>query len=419
MLSIPRSFFPFPRTRRRLSDKLRTFLLHIFLVAVVASSRLAGSTQDEIKKKQVELESLRDQIKEFEGKIKEQQKNEKATLELLDTYDRKATIVRRLISKLKNEEKELQKNIEQTRLELGKLEDQLSFLKRHYARYVSSVYKSGKDYDVELLLTSTSINQFYLRTEYLKRFTEQRQKDSQKISTKKNEIENRQLRLQQQLSEERRLIAEKGAEEDKLATLVTERKDVLFQIRKDKKSIQREIDRKIKAAQQLENLVANLIEAERIKKEREAKAREGKFPQPPAMVGTFESKKGKLRWPVSQGAVVAKFGNQRHPTLKTITENTGIDVAVKSGTPVSTVAEGEVTTIWWLPGYGNLVIVDHYSGYRTVYAHLSEIQVAEGQRLKEGDIIGASGETLEGPRLHFELWKDREKQNPELWLGKQ
>jgi murein DD-endopeptidase MepM/ murein hydrolase activator NlpD len=85
---------------------------------------------------------------------------------------------------------------------------------------------------------------------------------------------------------------------------------------------------------------------------------------------------------------------------------------------VTTVADGEVTTIWWLPGYGNLVIVDHYSGFRTVYAHLSEITVSEGQKVKEGEQIGASGEALEGARLHFELWKDREKQNPELWLSR-
>ncbi|MFN0157522.1 MAG: murein hydrolase activator EnvC family protein [Bacteroidota bacterium] len=396
----------------------RTFL-HILLIVLTAFTSHSLATQDEIKKKRSELENLRDQIREFETKIKEQQKNEKATLELLDTYDRKATALRRLISRLKAEEKKLQKDIEETRDEIGKLGDQLSFLKQHYAQYVSSVYKSGKVHDVELLLTSKSINQFYIRTEYLKRFTDQRQKDAQKISSKKEEIETRQARLQQQLSEERRLIAEKGAEEDRLVTLAAERKDVLFQIRKDKKSVQREIDRKLKAARQLENMIADLIEADRIKKEKEAKSRDGKLAQPPVSAGSFESKKGRLRWPVSEGGVVAKFGNHKHPTLKTITQNTGIDIAVKTGSSVSVVAEGEITTIWWLPGYGNLVIVDHYHGYRTVYAHLSEIQVAEGQRVKEGDVIGTSGEALEGPRLHFELWKDRDKQNPELWLSRQ
>jgi murein DD-endopeptidase MepM/ murein hydrolase activator NlpD len=69
--------------------------------------------------------------------------------------------------------------------------------------------------------------------------------------------------------------------------------------------------------------------------------------------------------------------------------------------------------------YGNLVIIDHADGYRTIYTHLSEIRVAEGQKVEEGNVIGTSGETIEGARLHFQLWKDREKQNPELWLTKQ
>jgi len=385
-------------------------LLFIFLGGLT----LPGIGQDEIKKKQAELQKLREQIQGFESKIKEQQQNEKNTLELLDTYDRKATVLRRLIAKLKAQEKDLQADIGKTRAELAGLERQMGFLKKHYAQYVSSVYKAGKLQDIELLLSSNSINQFYIRTEYLKRFTSQRRTDAQKISGKQTEIEKERAKLENQLGDHRKLIAEKGAEEDKLEVLASKRKDMLFQIRKDKKSILREIDRKLKAAGQLENLIANLIEQERIRKEREAQ--KNLLPQPAPAAGSFASRKGKLRWPVSEGAVVASFGNQRHPTLKTITQNTGIDISVKAGSPVSVVADGEVTTIWWLPGYGNLLIVDHRDGYRTVYAHLSEIQVSEGQAVKEGDVIASSGESLEGARLHFEVWNYREKQNPEQWL---
>ncbi len=377
-----------------------------------------GSTQDEIKKKEAELQNLREQIRVFGDKIKDQMRNEKTTLELLDAYDRKSTALKRLIGKLRADEEDLRKSIENTRGELQTLESQLDFLKKHYARYVCSVYESGRMHDLELMFSASSINQFYIRAEYLKRFSDQRRKDALKISGKKSEVEEFQAKLQQQLGEERRLIAEKGAEEDRYVTLAAERKDVLSHIRKDRKSMQKEIDRKLKAAGQLENMISNLIEQERIKRERAAQSREGKPPAPAPAAGSFEARKGRLRWPVSEGSVVARFGNQRNPTLKTITQNTGIDIAVRTGSPVRTVADGEVTTIWWLPGYGNLVIVDHFGGYRTVYAHLSEISVSEGQQIKEGEIIGASGEALEGPRLHFELWKEREKQNPEVWLGR-
>jgi murein DD-endopeptidase MepM/ murein hydrolase activator NlpD len=182
----------------------------------------------------------------------------------------------------------------------------------------------------------------------------------------------------------------------------------------------RSIERKMKAAREVEEMIAALIESDRIRKERRAEeARKSNLPQPPPSGVDFAAKRGALRWPVSKGEVVARFGNQRHPTLRTITQNIGIDIAVETGSPVSAVAGGEVSRIWWLPSFGNLVILDHDGGYRTIYSHLADIYVIEGQIVKEGDIIAESGESLDGPRLHFEIWKDREKQNPEHWLTRQ
>ena len=153
--------------------------------------------------------------------------------------------------------------------------------------------------------------------------------------------------MQEQLSEDRRLIAEKGAEDDRLAALAADRRDVLQRIRKDKKNAQRELDRRVQSAKELERLISDLIEQERIKAERHAaeQQRTGKLPQPRPTAGNFEEKKGRLRWPVREGQFVARFGNQRHPMLKTITQNTGIDIAVKAGTEVSAVADGEVPSI--------------------------------------------------------------------------
>ncbi len=374
--------------------------------------------QDEIRKRQGELQAIRDQIKLYEQRIKEQLHNEKEVLDLIDSYDRKATLLRKLIAKLHAAEQSIQANIGHTRTQFQKLQGQLDFLKTHYARYVASVYKEGRVHDLELLLSSSSLNQFTIRAEYLRRFSEQRKEDAGKIITKKADIEETQARLERQLSEERRLIAEKAAEEDQLTADVAERRSLLRQIRKDKTLVQREMDRQIKAARDLESLISTLIEAEKTRKEHEKAEGGSKFPQPPVLAGSFESKRGKLRWPVAEGSLVARFGPQRHPTLKTITQNTGIDIAVKAGTPVTAVAEGSVARIWWLPWYGNLIIINHPNGYRTIYTHLDDIMVVEGQKVKEGDIVATSGESVDGPRLHFEIWKDHEKQDPELWLAR-
>ena len=399
---------------------MRRTHLHAVVIFLVALPLFGNPVdQDELRKRQTELQNIRKQIKEYEQKIKKQQTKEKTTLELLDSYDRKATLIRKLLSKLRGQEAELLVTTDRTRFDLQSLDGQLKYLKHHYASYVKSVYKSGRVHDIELLLSSQSINQFYIRSYYLRRFTDQRKRDADKIDTKKDEVEQVQYQLQTQLAEERRLIAEKGAEEDRLASLAATRKRALTEIRKDKTSMQREIDRQTKAAKELENVIANLIDLDRLKKQkRDSDVKEGKLPQPPPMTGNFGSKRGKLRWPVSEGTVVAKFGNQIHPRLKTVTTNTGIDIQVKPGSGVSSVADGEVSTILWYPSYGNLLIINHYSGYRTVYTHLADISVSEGQKVKEGERIGTSGEAIDGPRLHFEVWKEREKQNPEQWLSR-
>ena len=100
-----------------------------------------------------------------------------------------------------------------------------------------------------------------------------------------------------------------------------------------------------------------------------------------------------------------------------MTQNPGIDISVNTGTVVNSVADGEVSAIAWLPSFGNLLIINHKNGYRSVYAHLGEIMVSEGETVKEGEAIAKTGEALSGPMLHFEIWRDRDKLDPEQWLG--
>jgi murein DD-endopeptidase MepM/ murein hydrolase activator NlpD len=192
-------------------------------------------------------------------------------------------------------------------------------------------------------------------------------------------------------------------------------------IRKDKKTYRAELDRKNKAAREIQGLIANLIERERDRKPPPSTPpRTGPTGRPPAVdpaaAAAFGARKGSLPWPVSTGSIASRFGRQVHPVLKTITQNAGVDIAVPFGSDVLAIAGGEVSIIKFIPGYGNVLILDHGGGYRTVYAHLSEIHVTETERIGEGQRIGTSGDTIAGAVLHFELWKDRDNQNPELWL---
>lgn len=401
----------------------------ILLVFTVSIGFMSASEQD-IKRKERALEKLRKEIDAYEQRIRESEKKEKVTLDRIDNYEKQSNLVRSLLSELVDEEEQLQASIALTADNITFLGKQLSFLKLHYAKYVTSVYKFGRIYDLETLLSSKSINQLYIRIEYLKRFSDQRKKDLTKIQEKHRLLEIEKADLQVKLQEQRELIADKQNEENFLQQKKQKRSLALKEIRKDKAVMKKELVRKTHAAQELENLITDLVEKERVRKERDAVlARERaaererlklkKIEEPPAETGTpFDSRKGRLPWPVSAGTVVAHFGNQVHPVLKTITQNTGIDISIKSGAPVKSVADGEVAMIHWLPSYGNLVILRHPGGYHTVYAHLSDISVTEGQKVKIGAVIAKSGDSVAGSVLHFEVWKEKDKQNPELWLSR-
>ncbi len=116
-------------------------------------------------------------------------------------------------------------------------------------------------------------------------------------------------------------------------------------------------------------------------------------------------------WP-ARGDVTSPFGWRVYRSRPNY--HTGIDVALRYGTPVMATADGTVVGSGWQPGYGWSVLVQHGEGYNTLYAHLSEALAQLGERVKPGEIVGLSGSSgnSTGPHLHYEIWKDGQPLDP-------
>ena len=134
--------------------------------------------------------------------------------------------------------------------------------------------------------------------------------------------------------------------------------------------------------------------------------------------GNFAKMIGKLSWPV-EGRIINKFGTIRNPETGTITENVGIDIRASSGTKVKSVLDGMVSTISYIRGHGNIIIIDHGGGFSTVYAHVDKIIVNENEYIQMGNFIASVAVPENGSsiRLHFEVWGNQKKLNPEKWLA--
>ncbi|HSV76857.1 MAG TPA: M23 family metallopeptidase [Bacteroidales bacterium] len=113
--------------------------------------------------------------------------------------------------------------------------------------------------------------------------------------------------------------------------------------------------------------------------------------------------------------LVSGFGYRIHPIFKKLRMHTGVDFAAPVGTPIYSTGNGVVIRAERdNSGYGLMVEIDHGFGYRTLYAHLSQINVRPGQRISRGEVLGLVGNTglSAGPHLHYEVIRNGSKVNP-------
>ena len=145
------------------------------------------------------------------------------------------------------------------------------------------------------------------------------------------------------------------------------------------------------------------------------------FQDPGASKGAYYTLDGEsmrrayLTSPVEFSRVTSGFKMRMHPILKTWRAHLGTDFAAPTGTAVRTIGDGVVEFAGVQNGFGNVVFVKHRNQHVTVYAHLSRIDVREGQSIEQGQTLGAVGATgwATGPHLHFEFRVNGVHQDPQ------
>jgi murein DD-endopeptidase MepM/ murein hydrolase activator NlpD len=112
--------------------------------------------------------------------------------------------------------------------------------------------------------------------------------------------------------------------------------------------------------------------------------------------------------------LVSFFGIRPHPRYKIMKTHTGVDFTSPIGTPIYVTGNGVVESVKYMGGYGNAIVVDHGFNYKTLYGHLSSMDVRPGQTVKRGQVIGKIGNTGNsvGPHLHYEVHYKGVPQNP-------
>lgn len=400
---------------------------YFFAIIILAASQLLSQT---ISGKQEELSLLREEIKKIEDEIKNSSLKQKDALQLLEKYNKQNFLLNKLIVQLRKAQIQKQRLIFSIENEIEELNDKSESLKRTYSKYVVLVYKQLGKNELYYLTNSASYEQAILRMKYLKEFSKKGKELSAKIKITVQKMSAKKENLFLAKEEEAQLLFEKEGEEKKISQVISEKKKLLDKLKKDQTALRKELDTKKKFEKKIEQIITDLI-----KKEDEAKQKinlpKEKFPSTKTTreetetfdqtfknFGSFAAQKGRLSWPVKKGRVIRKFGEEKNQTLKTVTLNYGIDIKVDGDMTVRSVADGVVSVIEWIPGYGTVIIITHKGGYRTVLGHVKNVVAAVGDVVKIGQKLGEVSESLEGNVVHFEIWHERNYQNPEVWLAK-
>ncbi|HEX2958667.1 MAG TPA: peptidoglycan DD-metalloendopeptidase family protein [Chitinispirillaceae bacterium] len=393
----------------KISGLILLFLSVLIGTAQAQESDLLKQYDRDITANAGALDSIKTEIEKGRQVLVSLQKDEGNYLERLEQIEKNISTSRLYLSILQGQIDSVETVIQNLKDSLVIAQGRLQDRKIVMVKRLRIAYKQMAVNPMMILLESKNPVEFITRTRYLQEINRYDKRLMNEITTARQEIDQRSIRLQQQREELSELLASKKSEQKMMLDEEMLRKTMLTDVR-SKKQLYTAMISELEEAQKQLNIIITTLQEKRKKAKKQLSS---------SIIMAFEKRKGKLAWPV-EGKVVSPFGKIVHPVYKTVTMNNGIDIGASKGVSVRCVAPGTVIHTGWMRGLGQIVIVDHNGGYITVYAHLQEIAVRMDQTVDFGTRLGDVGDTgsMGDASLHFEIRKSTDAFNPSEWLEK-
>ncbi len=402
-------------------------LFIFFLLTAWVTPQLSAQTSAEREKLEARRKKLQQEIKYTDRLLKKTRKTKRAMMRRYQAILRQVKAREELIATLQEEINWLDADIQRDSLVRQALEQDLQRLEREYAGILRAAFRQKLNGSSWLFVLSASgINDLLRRWLLLYQYSRFRQRQAKIISETRSMLQKRIQRLEERRLEKEALLKEEQWQNEVLAGELNQKDRLLRTLRKDENRLKKELAKKKADSRKLNNAIADIIrkaEAERRKKEREAAGSSASREEAPAMDAAslgFYNLKGHLPWPVKKGVVSAQFGRQPHPSIPGITiTNNGIDIQTDAQARVLAVHQGEVVGLRFIQGLHYMVILRHGMFY-TVYSNLEHLLVTKGDKVSRGQMLGRvyTDPQTGTAELHFELWRDKDRLNPSLWLKK-
>lgn len=364
-------------------------------ILMMSQSVNAQSSKPDTSKLRNQVRVLQNQIQQTKQELRGARRTE-ATI--ADELDRNQSALSSTRSQLRETKSRLARTLsesEQITVELKRCEDLLRQQELQLAKRLVANYRQGPVRYISVLLGSRSMADLSTRAQFVRSIVKH---DAALIASVKSDRA-KVVRWKKQVDDKAREIAERknelGSQQQEEARVVQRRRGLLAEAQQVREALEQEL-RDLAADSRAISARIRAMERTASGKARLNKKFSGNFAQP------------------ADGPVTSGYGMRFHPILKRNRMHTGIDIGAGSGSPIRAAAAGIVTFRGTMSGYGNVILIDHGGGTSTLYAHCSSLIAREGQQVTQGQLIARVGSTgrATGPHLHFEVRRNGEPVNP-------
>ena len=390
-----------------------------------------GFSQTQQEKLEARKEQIQKEISAFKSLLQTEKKKERSVLSEISAQKARIRLSERLISTTAKQKRLLDDNIYLNQLEINKLNRELKVLKEDYAKMIVKSYKSRNDQSrIMFVLSSQNFLQAYKRIQYMKQYAGFRKMQGDEIQEKQDKLAVAVVKLEKDKKNKEKVLAENEAEKKILEEKKKEQEQLAKLIQKDKKKYTADIDKKQKEARDIDKQIKKIIADEIAAANKRNAAKTGtktstasvsKFdltPEGKIVSDNFKLNKGKLPWPVDNGYVQLRYGDQPHPVHKNLTvHNSGVEIATKPGSNARAIFGGEVLQVQVISANNKAVYVQH-GDFITVYLNLSSVNVSKGDKVSVKQILGkihtdSSGNAV----IKFLVLQNTTYLNPEQWMS--
>lgn len=420
----------------------------LILIFTLLSGFVYSQSTPKIRQLEKERNELHQRISESESLLKSTGNDVKSQLDNLALISGQIDERRRYLSAIQKDINSIQQEINRLEGELKVLNADLKLKREKYDKSLKYLHRNSSIQEkLMFIFSADNLSQMYRRLRYVRQYADFQRLKGEEIKSKLAEIKDKKKVTEETYDAKLALLKHQETEKKKLEEQEADRKKLLASMQKKQRQLKNEIDKQRKAANKLnaeiDRLIAIEIEAarKRAEEERRRKEAEAKKQQPSGkevskpvtkqmdayrvddsdrkLSGTFERNKGRLPIPVTGPyVVVGHYGQYQVEGLRNVRlDNKGIDIKAKQGAMARTIFDGEVTAVFQYNGLANVLV--RHGSYISVYCNLESVIVKQGSQLKTRDVIGQISTDSDGNTvLHFQLRKEKDKLNPELWIAK-